>query len=96
MDGAEIYRDLEQVAEEIELRRAKTLTAVDDFIDEDIRPGDITMRDLINMKGISRGTLSNTYTTYGVSFINSQSCDRIGIRRIYLFIIYCMISYPFS
>ena len=54
MDGAEIYRGLEQVAEEIELRRAKTLTAVDDFIDEDIRPGDITMRDLITIKGISR------------------------------------------
>ena len=54
MDGAEIYRDLEQVAEEIELRRQATLAAVDDFIDENIRPGDVTMSDLINIRGLSR------------------------------------------
>lgn len=54
MDGAKIYRDLEQVAEEIELKRTKTLTAVDEFVVEDIRPGDITIKDLIDIKGLSR------------------------------------------
>ena len=54
MDGAEIYRNMEQVAEEIELRRLATLAAVDDYIDEDIRAGDITISDLIEAKGISR------------------------------------------
>ena len=54
MDGQEIYRDMEQAAEQIELRRIKTLAAVDDFIDEDIRPGDITARDLVEEKGITK------------------------------------------
>ena len=53
MDGAEIYRDLEQVAQEVELRRQATLAAIDDYIDEDIRPGDITIRDLIEEKGLT-------------------------------------------
>ena len=54
MDGAEIYRNMEQVAEQIELRRTKTLAAVDEFIYEDIRPGDITIKDLIDEKGLTR------------------------------------------
>ena len=54
MDGPEIYRNLEQVAEQIELSRSKTLAAVDDFIDEDIRPGDITAKDLVEEKGLSK------------------------------------------
>ena len=54
MDGQEIYRNMEQAAEQIELRRIKTLAAVDDFIDEDIRPGDITARDLVEEKGITK------------------------------------------
>ena len=54
MDGAEIYRNMEQAAEQIELRRATTLAAVDDFIYEDIRPGDITIKDLIDMKGLTK------------------------------------------
>ena len=55
MDGKEIYRNMEQVAEQIELRRTATLAAVDDFIYEDIRPGDITIKDLIDIKGLTKG-----------------------------------------
>ncbi len=58
MDGAEIYRDIEQVAEEIELKRKRTLAAVDDFIDEDIRPGDITIKDIITKKGLTQNRAS--------------------------------------
>ena len=67
MDGQEIYRNMEQAAQEIELRRNKTLVAVDDYIDEDIRPGDITIKDLIDEKGLSKDRAYKVINKMGAS-----------------------------
>ena len=67
MDGAEIYRNMEQAAEQIELRRATTLAAVDEYIDEDIQPGDITIKDLIDEKGLSKDRAYTVINKMGAS-----------------------------